>query len=61
MKAWHPFRDAAMFVVGTWGVIHETLSHQQPRLQLLVLYGAMMGLPAFIGWDVRKKNGKDGQ
>lgn len=40
------------------GVIHETLVGIGERPTLLLLFGAMMGLPAFIRKD--GKNGKNG-
>jgi len=46
-------RDAILFVSGLLGVIHETLSEPQPRPELLLLFAAMMGLPAFL-----RMNGK---
>lgn len=41
-------RDAALFVAGVLGVAHETLGDQAERPTLLILFAAMMGLPAFL-------------
>ena len=47
-------RDTALFVVGILGVAHETLVSHADRPTLLLLFGAMIGLPAFIGKDEKK-------
>lgn len=44
-------RDAVLFVVGLLGVAHETLVSHADRPTLLLLFAAMIGLPAFIGKD----------
>lgn len=44
-------RDGVLLVAGVVGVGHETLMTDEPRLPLLFLFGAMMGLPAFLGLD----------
>ena len=52
-------RDAILFLAGLAGVIHETIYVVEPREPLLILFAAMMGLPAFLRWedaeDKRKK------
>jgi hypothetical protein len=54
---WQTLRDAILFFAGLAGVGHETLiSHAGERPTLLLLYAAMMGLPAFLRAD-EKKNG----
>lgn len=50
---WHNLRDASLFVGGLLGVLHETFYSDLDRPALLVLFAAMMGLPAFL-----KANGK---
>jgi hypothetical protein len=45
-------RDTILFVSGLAGVIHETLFAVTDRPELLLLFAAMMGLPAFL-----RKNG----
>lgn len=48
MTQWPFIRDAALFVAGVLGVAHETLGNQPERPTLLILFAAMMGLPAFL-------------
>ncbi len=44
-------RDGVLFVVGLLGVAHETLISKADRPTLLLLFAAMIGLPAFINKD----------
>jgi len=44
-------RDTVLFFAGLIGVIHETIWVADERAQLLLLFGAMMGLPAFLRAD----------
>jgi hypothetical protein len=53
MKQWPIFRDAVLFLGGLGGVLHETLLTSSERPTLLILFAAMMGLPAFL----RQPNG----
>lgn len=46
-----------LFFGGLAGVAHETLAHNLERPALLILFAAMMGLPAFLRSDERR-NGK---
>ena len=55
MRKWPAFRDIALFAVGLLGVIHETLLTDLDRPSLLVLYAAMMGLPAFLQADEKRE------
>lgn len=48
---WRPTRDGLLFVVGLAGIIHETVIAQSSDPQLLVLFGAMIGLPVFLARD----------
>lgn len=52
LPAWSmkwPFaRDALLFLGGLAGVAHETLLSHSERPTLLILFAAMMGLPAFL-------------
>jgi hypothetical protein len=50
---WRVIRDVTLFTVGLLGVIHETYFTAFDRPGLLVLFAAMMGLPAFLrnGYD----------
>lgn len=58
-------RDALLFLGGLAGVLHETVVADRPRESLLVMFAAMMGLPAFLRADERrddeKKNGGRGE
>lgn len=48
MKLWPSIRDIGLFVGGLLGVGHETLLTHAERPTLLILFAAMMGLPAFL-------------
>jgi len=53
-------RDSVLFVVGILGIAHETLlSNGVERPYLLLLFGAMCGLPLFLRADER--NGRNGK
>lgn len=47
-------RDTILFVVGLAGIAYETLVTGGDRPTLLVLFGAMIGLPAFLRTDEKK-------
>jgi len=49
----HIARDTVLFVVGLLGLAHETLVNDADRPTLLLLFAAMIGLPAFIGKDAK--------
>ena len=57
MNNWPLVRDVILFIGGLAGVAHETLITHVERPTLLLLFAAMMGLPAFLGRD-EKRNGK---
>lgn len=57
MRVWPLARDIALFVAGLAGVAHETLAAHAERPTLLLLFAAMLGLPAFLRAD-EKRNGK---
>lgn len=68
MMQWPLLRDAILFVSGLVGVLHETVFTQAERPTLLILFAAMMGLPAFLrpngtgqigGAEVKKKKDED--
>lgn len=44
-------RDTVLFALGVAGVAYETLSHGPERPTLLLLFAAMIGLPAFLRGD----------
>jgi hypothetical protein len=48
-------RDGILFFAGLLGAVHETLFANADRPALLVLFGGMMGLPAFLRADESKK------
>lgn len=48
MNRWPWVRDAVLFIGGAGGVVHETLLSKTDRPTLLILFAAMMGLPAFL-------------
>lgn len=56
--SWPRLRDILLFAGGLAGVLHETaLRDGAERPTLLLLFAAMMGLPAFLAGD-RDRNGK---
>ena len=50
-KSWTIGRDTVLFAVGLFGILHETLFVKVQRPELLILFGAMVGLPAFLRSD----------
>lgn len=48
-------RDTVLFAAGILGVVHETIIASTERPQLLMMFAAMMGLPAFLKADEAKK------
>lgn len=48
---WTHQRDFLLFLGGFLGVIHETVLATAERPTLLLLFAAMMGLPAFLRQD----------
>jgi len=60
MKIWWPtVRDMLLFVGGMAGVANEALIKEAERPTLLLLYAAMLGLPAFLRQDERSKRPDD--
>ena len=55
MKNWPAVRDMILFFGGLAGVANEALFKNAERPTLLLLYAAMMGLPAFLRADDRDK------
>ena len=55
MTRWPLIRDVTLFAGGLVGVLHETIFTSLERPHLLVLFAAMMGLPAFLRADERKQ------
>lgn len=48
-------RNTVLLVVGLLGVAHETLVNNTDRPTLLLLFAAMIGLPAFINKDEKNQ------
>ena len=46
-------RDTILFVVGLLGIAYVTLIDKVERPTLLILFAAMVGLPAFLRTDER--------
>lgn len=51
MKNWQNTRDIILFFGGLAGVFNETFLSHAERPTLLILFAAMMGLPAFLRTD----------
>lgn len=49
-------RDAVIFIVGLIGIIHEAFFTSGDRPTLLILFAAMIGLPAFLRLDERRED-----
>lgn len=56
---WKLFRDILLFLGGLAGVGFEALAKSSPDPSLLVLFGAMLGLPAFFQRDESLRRDKD--
>ena len=55
---WTVSRGTILFLAGLAGVVHETVLQDADRPTLLLLFAAMMGLPAFLsGQDGGGKGG----
>jgi hypothetical protein len=50
-----------LFIVGLGLTINEGVFRKSERPSLLVLYGAMMGLPAFIQADAKRRAKKESE
>ena len=48
-------RDTVIFATGLLGVFHETVINEGERPTLLFLFASMIGLPAFLRNDEKKK------
>jgi hypothetical protein len=48
MTQWANIRDVVLFVSGLAGVMYETVLTSSERPTLLILFAAMLGLPAFL-------------
>lgn len=52
-------RDLIIFLVGLGGIVHETFLTTDDRPTLLILFAAMIGLPAFLRLDERSREEDD--
>lgn len=57
LPSWNVTRDVLLLVSGLAGVFHETVMSNTERPSLLVLFAAMLGLPAFLAKPGNKDNG----
>lgn len=58
-QKWRLSRDGILFFVGLLGIGYETLVEQGDKPTLLILFGAMCGLPAFLRSDEAKTPPKE--
>lgn len=54
-RRWRLSRDSVLFIAGLAGVVYETVITQGERPTLLLLFAAMVGLPAFLRDDESKQ------
>jgi hypothetical protein len=57
VKRWHLklSRDVVIFGIGIIGIVHEIFWSSSDRPTILILFAAMIGLPAFLRIDERGK------
>jgi hypothetical protein len=58
---WRLTRDTVLFLAGLAGIGWETIFEDVDRPVLLLLFGAMVGLPAFLRVDEARAVRKDGE
>lgn len=51
-------RDMVLCAAGLLGIAHQALVEHVDRPSLLMVYAGMIGLPAFLRLDERRRNGK---
>lgn len=51
-------RDSILFILGLAGIGWETLAQGAEKPTLLIVFGAMVGLPAFLRTDEKAKAAK---
>lgn len=50
-----------IFIIGISGIVNEAfIRSEEPRTQLLILFASMCGLPAFLRFDEKKTDNKQG-
>ncbi len=60
MPPWPTIRNVILFFGGMAGVANESIRYGAERPTLLLLYAAMLGLPAFLRADEGKKKDDPG-
>lgn len=53
-------RDPVLFAVGLAGIAHQTLVADMVQWELLLTFGAMLGLPLPLRADEARRNGSGG-
>lgn len=61
MPRWKNLRDIMLFLAGMAGVFHETVVVATERPTLLLMFAAMMGLPAFLRTDEKDQDDEQEQ
>jgi hypothetical protein len=57
MSKWPLIRDIILFFTGLGLIVAEAFRHGTERPTLLLLYAAMVGLPAFLQKDEKQDKG----
>lgn len=52
---WPRLRNVTLFLTGLTGIAYETLYQQTDRPELLILFGAMVGLPGVFRADAARR------
>jgi hypothetical protein len=55
-----PGRDLVLFIGGLLGVVHETFLTSGERQYLLIMFGIMMGIPAYLAAGRQKEEARNG-
>lgn len=50
---WRGLRDAGIFALGSWALIHEIVAVPEPRWQIILVATAALGIPATLTADRR--------
>jgi hypothetical protein len=60
-RGWHIrlTRDLVIFGTGILGILHEVFLSTSDRPTLIILFGAMIGLPAFLRLDAKDNKKED--
>lgn len=57
-RALHISRDTILFASGLAGIGYETIGNKAEKPTLLILFAAMVGLPAFLRTDEKHQDPK---